>query len=175
MAGDLVLSVGVASCCGWVQLVPLWSKGGGQCGDRRFCAPDVKVEPRLTLENLFGVARVEEPQNGTVMAQKWRKREPVLELALVVGIPIEVPRVEFTFETIFGPFGTIGAPVHRGTAAEGGGLPFKGITAIEAEFELNLSLLEPEQVGGWIESHLDDAGPWSLSLLAVIPPAPLMP
>ena len=109
-----MLSVEVASCCGWVQLVPLWSKGGGQCGGRRFCAPDVKVEPRLTLENLFGVARVEEPQNGTVMAQKWRKREPVLELVLVVGIPIEVPRVEFTFETIFGPFGTIGAPVHRG-------------------------------------------------------------
>ena len=163
--------VEVASCCaGFNGSVVVQ----GQSGCTWVCAPDVSG-PRLTLEHLFDVARVEEPQNGTVMAQKWRKREPVLELALVVGIPIDVPGVEFTFETIFGPFGTIGAPVHRGTAAEGGGLPFKGITAIEAEFELNLSLLEPEQVGGWIESHLDDAGPWSLSLLAVIPPAPLMP
>ena len=95
----------------------------GQSGCTWFCAPDVKVEPQLTLENLFSAARVEELQNGTVMAQTWQKREPVFELALVVGIPTEVPRVGFTFETIFGPFGVTGTHPFTGALAAEGACP----------------------------------------------------
>ena len=238
-----------AAGCGGI-LLWLGSAGSvmveGQSGCTWFCAPDVKVEPQLTLENLFSAARVEELQNGTVMAQTWQKREPVFELALVVGIPTEVPRVGFTFETIFGPFGVTGTHPFTGALAAEGGRSSLRDNGIEVEFELNLSVLEPEQVGGWIESHfdivdklspgaratdgsvythklnfeldtavllfhrlpennwlhhleveasldylatglpragdivgslryLDDASPWSLSLLAVVPLAPLMP
>ena len=235
--------------CGGV-LMWLGSAGAvvvqGQSSCTWFCAPEVKVEPQITLENLFSAARMEELQNGTVVAQTSQEREPVFELALVVGIPTEIPRVGFTFETIFGPFGEVGTHPFTGALAAEGGRSSLRDNSLEVEFELNLSLLEPEQVGGWVESHfdivdklspgahaaagsvythklnfeldtavllfhrlpedkwlhhleveasldylatglpragdivgslryLDDASPWSLSLVAVVPLAPLMP
>ena len=106
--------------CGGV-LMWLGSAGSvvvqGQSGCTWFCAPDVKVEPQFTLENIFSVARMEELQNGTVVAQTSQEREPVFELALVVGIPTEIPRVGFTFETIFGPFGAVGTHPFTGALA----------------------------------------------------------
>ena len=74
---------------------------------------------------------------------------------LAVGIPTEIPRVGFTFETIFVPFGeTDTHPFTGATAGEAGRASFRD-NGIEIELELNLMILEAEQTGGWVESHFD--------------------
>ena len=70
-----------------------------------------------------------------VLGTMRQEREKVFELVLAVGIPTEIPRVGFTFETIFSPF--------------------RDDTEVELELELNLTWLEPEQTAGWLESHFD--------------------
>ncbi|MEE8130931.1 MAG: hypothetical protein V3T48_11605 [Vicinamibacterales bacterium] len=99
------------------------------------CAPELKIEPTLTIENTFGPARLEQVEDGIVLGTKRQEREKVLELVLAIGIPTEIPRVGFTVETIFSPF--------------------RDDTEVELELELNLTWLEPEQTGGWVESHFD--------------------
>ena len=99
------------------------------------CAPELKIEPTLTIENLFNPARVETIENGVVVETVRQGRDRVFELVLAVGVPTEIPRVGFTFETIFSPF--------------------RDDTEVELELELNLTWLEPEQTGGWVESHFD--------------------
>ena len=99
------------------------------------CAPELKIEPTLTIENTFGPARFEQVEDGIVLGTMRQEREKVLELVLAIGIPTEIPRVGFTIETIFSPF--------------------RDDTEVELELELNLTWLEPEQTGGWVESHFD--------------------
>ena len=119
------------------------------------CVPDLKIEPTVTIEHLFGAARVEELEDGVVIATTTQERESVFELILAVGIPTEIPRVGFTVETIFVPFGeTDSHPFTGATATETGRTSFRD-NGIEVELELNLSILEPEQTGGWVESHFD--------------------
>lgn len=118
------------------------------------CAPDVKIEPTVTVEHLFGAARMEQLEDGEVVATGRQERESVFELILAVGIPTEIPRVGFTVETIFVPFGDTDVHPFTGIAVDDrqGSIRDNGI---EVELELNLSLLEPEQTGGWVESHFD--------------------
>jgi len=118
------------------------------------CAPSVKIEPTLTVEHLFGAARVEELEDGDVVGIVEQQRESVFELILAVGIPTEIPRIGFTVETIFVPFGETDVHPFTGAAASDrqGSIRDNGI---EVELELNLSLLAPEQTGGWVESHFD--------------------
>ena len=59
----------------------------------------------------------------------------MFELEFDADVPTEIPRVGFTFEAIFSPF--------------------QDDTEVELELELNLTWLEPEQTGGWVESHFD--------------------
>ena len=99
------------------------------------CAPKLKIEPTLTIENTFGPARLEQVEDGIVLGTMRQERENVLELVLAIGIPTEIPRVGFTVETIFSPF--------------------RDDTEVELELEFNLTWLEPEQTGGWVESHFD--------------------
>ena len=78
-----------------------------------------------------------------------------VETVLALEIPTEIPRVGFTFETIFIPF------------ASGSENPFTGMTAQEigrdsirdnspeVEIELNLEWLRSEDTGGWVGSHFD--------------------
>ena len=138
-----------------VLLVAADTPVGAQPACRFFCTPDVKIEPTVTIENLFGAARVEELDGGQVVAVATQPRESVFELILAVGIPTEIPRVGFTLETIFVPFGE--TDVHPFTGASSsetrrGSFRDNGI---EVELELNLSLLEAGQTGGWVESHFD--------------------
>ena len=81
--------------------------------------------------------------------------ESVFELILALGIPTEIPRVGFTLETIFVPWGE--TDVHPFTGATSGGLGGAAIrdNGIEFEFELNLDWLTGDQTGGWVESHFD--------------------
>jgi hypothetical protein len=122
------------------------------------CAPDVKIEPTVTIEHLFGAARTEnigELDESAVVATTTQRREAVFELILAVGIPTEIPRVGFTVETIFVPFGETDTHPFTGTsAAEAGRSAFRD-NGIEVELELNLSIFEPEQTDGWVESHFD--------------------
>ena len=119
------------------------------------CVPDVKIEPTVTIEHLFGPARVEELDDGVVVATTSQEREAVFELILAVGVPTEIPRVGFTIETIFVPFGETDTHTFTGaTAADARRTSFRD-NGIEVELELNLSILEPEQTGGWVESHFD--------------------
>ena len=99
------------------------------------CTPDLKIEPTLTIENTFGPARIEQVEDDLVLGTMRQKRDKVFEVVLAVGIPTEIQRVGFTFETIFSPF--------------------QDDTEVELELELNLTWLEPEQTGGWVESHFD--------------------
>lgn len=102
---------------------------------RLFCAPDLKFEPTLTVDNLGDRARVEV---GGVPEET--PRETILELIFAVGIPTTIPRVGFTLEAIFVPF-----------ESEGG---FRD-NPPEIEAELNLDLLTEDQTGGWVSSHFD--------------------
>ena len=97
---------------------------------------------------------MEQLEGGEVVATGRQERESVFELILAVGIPTEIPRVGFTVETIFVPFGDTDVHPFTGIAVNDrqGSIRDNGI---EVELELNLSLLEPEQTGGWVESHFD--------------------
>ncbi len=137
-------------------LLPVAASAQERCAF--LCVPDVKIEPAVTIEHLFGAARVEEldgSDGGLVLATSREEREAVFELVLAVGIPTEIPRVGFTFETIFVPFGeTDTHPFTGATVADAGRASFRD-NGIEIELELNLMILEAEQTGGWVESHFD--------------------
>ena len=129
-----VACVGVALVAsGAAPQAGLYAQERDQCAF--LCAPELKIEPTLTIENLFNPARVETTENGVVIETVRQGRDRVFELVLAAGVPTEIPRVGFTFETIFSPF--------------------RDDTEIELELELNLTWLEPEQTGGWVESHFD--------------------
>lgn len=122
---------------------------------RILCAPDFKLEPTFTFENLANRARVEVTDGAGAMSMARQEGEAVFELILALGIPTEIPRVGFTLETIFVPWGE--TDVHPFTGATSSGLGGSAIrdNGIEFEFELNLDWLTGEQTGGWVESHFD--------------------
>ena len=95
------------------------------------CVPEMKVEPTLTFENLVGAPRIE---SAGVVAEAGR--ETFFELVFAVEVPTEIPRVSVTFEAIFAPLeGTDNAP--------------------EIESELNIDLVDTDDTGGWLSSHVD--------------------
>ena len=119
------------------------------------CAPEVKIEPTLTFEPIGRRPRLEELQDGDVVGTVQLETEAQFELVLAVGIPTRIPRVGFTFETIFIPSGDTGSnPFTGATAGELGRTSLRG-NEIEVELEMNLTVLEPEHTGGWVESHFD--------------------
>ena len=129
-----VACVGVALVASGAAPQPgLYAQERDQCAF--LCAPELKIEPTLTIENLFSPARVETTENGVVIETVRQGRDRVFELVFAADVPTEIPRVGFTFEAIFSPF--------------------RDDTEVELELELNLTWLEPEQTGGWVESHLD--------------------
>ena len=99
------------------------------------CAPELKIEPTFTIENLFNPARVKTIEDGVAVKTTRQRRDRVFELVFAADVPTEIPRVGLSFETIFSPF--------------------RDDTEVELELELNLTWLEPEQTGGWVESHFD--------------------
>ena len=113
-----------------VLLVPALgaAQEGGSCAV--LCAPELKIEPTISFENLGSRARVE--VDGVV---EETQRETVFELLFAVGVPTEIPRVGLTFEA--------------GWAA------FSNDNLVELELELNLYLIESDQTGGWLSSHFD--------------------
>jgi hypothetical protein len=102
---------------------------------RLLCAPDLKLEPTVTFENLGNRARVDV---GGVVEET--AGETIFELIFAVGVPTTIPRVGLTLEAIFAPF--------EGTDGFRDNPP-------EIEAELNIDLIGEEQTGGWISSHFD--------------------
>jgi hypothetical protein len=99
------------------------------------CAPDLKVEPTFTWENLFRAPRiaVTDDQGNTVVSRA--ARENVFETVIAVGVPTTLPRTSFTFEVIAKPFQKGSSP--------------------ELETELNLHWLRSEDTKDWVSSHFD--------------------
>src|SRR5688572_12110353 len=63
------------------------------------CAPELKVEPTWTVENLAGRPRIS--AGGLV---ERARRETVFEMIFAVDIPTTLPRIGTTFEASFAPF-----------------------------------------------------------------------
>ena len=131
----------------------LWAQEGDRCVF--FCAPELKIEPTFTIENIFSRARMEELEDGTPVGTMRQERDTVFELILALDIPTQIPRIGFTFETILIPFGDTSVNPFTGTTAEQLGQESIRNNEIEVELELNITVLEPEQTGGWVETHFD--------------------
>ena len=98
---------------------------------RPFCAPSFKVEPTVTVTNVFRGARIIQ-EDGLATREP---RESEFEVILSVGLPTRMSWLEFTVEAIF--------------------LPFDRESTPELEFETNLIWLPSARTGGWLSSHVD--------------------
>ena len=85
-----------------VIMTLLVTSAAAQDDERRcalLCAPALKIEPTLTVENLGGGPRVE--VDGQV---EQADAEMVFELIFALDVPTQIPRVGFSLEAIFVPF-----------------------------------------------------------------------
>jgi hypothetical protein len=131
-------------------LVPTLLEAQDEGGCLIVCAPELKLEPTVTFDNLGTGARVE--SGGIVESTR---RETVFELVFALDIPTDIPRVGFTLEAIFAPFeGASEHPFTGATATELGRDEIRD-NPVEIEIELNLSLVDEDQTGGWLSSHFD--------------------
>jgi len=114
------------------------------------CAPELKIEPTWTIEHLASRHRIE--SNGQV---ERAVRETVFELIFALDVPTTIPRVGFTLEAIFVPFG--GIVVHPFTGAPASQVGREEIrdNGIEIEAEVNFDLFDTDRTGGWVSSHVD--------------------
>jgi hypothetical protein len=112
------------------------------------CAPELKIEPTWTIEHLASRHRIE--SDGRV---ERAARETVFELIFALDVATTIPRVGFTLEAIFVPFGGLAVHPFTGAAAPSG----REIrdNGIEIESELNIDLFDTSQTGGWVSSHFD--------------------
>jgi len=117
---------------------------------RVLCAPELKIEPTWTVENLGGGARVE--ADGRVQREA---SEVVFELIFALDVPTEIPRVGFTLEAIFVPLGDTDVHPFTGAPATAGGRSSIRDNGVEIEAELNIDLFDTDQTGGWVSSHFD--------------------
>ena len=126
---------------------------GSAC--RFVCAPELKIEPTFTVENLFRRPVIETLADGRVVESGLAPREHEFELIFALDVATEIPRVGMTLEAIFVPFGQ--ADVNPFTGVPAGELGWSAIrdNGVEIEAELNFSLFETEQTGGWLSSHVD--------------------
>jgi hypothetical protein len=145
-AGNLIALASSAA----VLLMPTLGEAqeGGSCAF--LCAPELKIEPTVSFENLGSRARVE--VGGVVQETQ---REAIFELLFALGVPTVIPQVGLTFEVGLAPFAsTAEHPFTGATAAELGRDEIRD-NVVEFEAELNLYLIESDQTGGWLSSHFD--------------------
>lgn len=121
---------------------------------RIVCAPELKIEPTFTVENLFSPATVETLEDGRTIETSRAKRDGVFELIFALDVPTTIPRVGVTLEAIFVPFGETDVNPFTGVSAGELGRSVRD-NGIEIEAELNISLVDTEQTGGWLSSHVD--------------------
>ncbi len=140
------------TCAVWTAGLLLLSVPASAQDEERcaiLCAPELKIEPTWTIENLAGRPTVEIDGQAERAA-----RESVFELIFALDVPTTIPRVGLTLEAIFIPFGETTVHPFTGTAVEPGGEGIRD-NGVEIEIELNLDLFGTEQTGGWVSSHFD--------------------
>lgn len=143
-------AVGVALAA----LAPAAAPAAAQTQDDRpcvfLCAPELKIEPTITIEHLAQRPRVE--VDG---ALERARREAVFELIFAVDVPTEIPRLGLSFEAILIPFGDTSVHPFTGTPASAAGRHSIRDNGIEIESELNIELFDTGQTAGWVSSHVD--------------------
>ena len=115
--------------CALVGAPQIFAQAPPAC--RVLCTPEFKVEPTVTISNVFGSPRIVDEQGTTTR----EPRETAFEVILSLGLPTRVSWLEFTVEAIF--------------------LPFDRESTPELEFETNLIWLPAERTRGWLSSHFD--------------------
>jgi hypothetical protein len=146
----------VAACAAITILLaasPAVAQGAARC--RILCAPELKVEPTLTVEDLFQRPVVETLEDGRPIASHRVARATVFEMIFALDVPTQIPRIGLTLEAIFIPFGETSANPFTGESAKDAGVGAFRDNGLEIESELNLNWLEAAQTGGWISSHFD--------------------
>jgi hypothetical protein len=139
---------------GWMAAVlvsipaPAFAQGDPRCFF--LCAPELKIEPTWTIEPLAARPRIE--SDGQV---ERAARETVFEIIFAVDIPTTIPRLGFTLEAIFVPFGGIDVHPFTGVPAGRAGRDEIRDNGVEIETELNIDLFDTDQTGGWVSSHFD--------------------
>jgi hypothetical protein len=98
---------------------------------RVLCAPEFKIEPTITITNVFSRPRT--AADNETPARETRETE--IEVIFSFGLPTRVPWLEFTAEAIV--------------------LPFERDATPELEFEANVTWLPSERTRGWVSSHFD--------------------
>jgi hypothetical protein len=138
----------------WMAGVVLSSAVPGSAQDEPrcvvLCAPELKIEPTWTIENLARRPRIE--ADGVV---ERAERETVFELIFALDVPTTIPRIGLTLEAIFVPFGGTAIHPFTGAIAEEAGLGEIRDNGIEIEAELNINLFDEDHTGGWVSSHFD--------------------
>ena len=117
---------------------------------RILCAPELKIEPTLTIEHLAQRHRVE--ADGEV---ERVNRERTFELIFALDVPTQIPRIGLTLEAIFIPFGEAAVHPFTGAPASAAGGSTIRDNGVEIESELNIGLFDEEQTNGWVSSHFD--------------------
>lgn len=102
-----------------------------QTACRFLCAPEFKVEPTITITNVFGSPRIQIDDGPPTR----EPRETQLEVILSMDLPTRVRWLGFTVEAIV--------------------LPFDRTSTPELELETNFTWLPAERTRGWISSHFD--------------------
>ena len=98
---------------------------------RLLCAPDLGVEPTMTLTNAFRAARMIQP-DGTAGRQP---REIKFDLVLSLDLPSRASWLGFTIEASLQPLDRESPP--------------------ELEFEANVIWLAADRTSGWLSSNVD--------------------
>jgi hypothetical protein len=124
------------------------AQGEPRC--KLICAPELKIEPTWTIENLAGRPRIEADGQTERAA-----RANVFELILALDVPTTIPRIGFTFEAIFIPFGGTAVNPFTGVPAVESGRNEIRDNGIEIESEVNFELFNAAQTRGWVSSHVD--------------------
>lgn len=119
------------------------------------CAPELKFEPTVTVENLFDPPRVVELQDDAPGDTVQLDQETALELIFALDVPTEIPRVGLTLEAIWTPFAGTSENLFTGRTAEELGEEEIADNPVELEAELNFTVLTPEETGGWVDAHFD--------------------
>jgi hypothetical protein len=114
------------------------------------CAPELKIEPTWTIENLARRPRID--AGGGI---ERAARETVFELIFALDVPTTIPRLGLTLEAIFVPFGGTSVHPFTGATAEQASVGEIRDNGIEIEAELNIALFDEDRTGGWVSSHVD--------------------
>lgn len=156
MTGGRRTGIVLAALCAVALAAPARASAQQQERCRVLCMPELKIEPTITVENVFSRPVIETlDEHGRVVESTRAGRERVFEIIFALDVPTEIPRIGLTLEAIFVPFGETSENPFTGvpaSAVPGGSIRDNGV---EIESELNIELFDTDQTGGWISSHFD--------------------